>query len=96
MTLGWPVNPPRIRPRLPLGAILHWDIYQEDDLNHLKAYDQEMIATGIYGGRQVDKQDQAPNAYGWMEHSARRSSKPSRPHLLNTILESGFLSQEDL
>jgi FMN reductase (NADPH) len=91
MTLGWPEHPPRVRPRLPLAAVLHWESYQEEDQELLAAYDQEMIKTGIYSGRQVDKQDQDPSLYGWREHSARRVSKPSRPHLRATITEAGFL-----
>lgn len=91
MTIGWPVKPARIRPRLDLEAILHLDQYQEDDLEYLLAYDQAMIETGIYGNRQLDRQDQEPSLYGWMEHSTRRSSKASRPHLRETILESGFM-----
>ena len=90
MTLGWPVKAPLIRPRLPLEAVLHWDTYQEDDLSLLKEYDLAMIETGIYGGRQVNQQDQDPSVYGWMEHSARRVSKPSRPQLREAIIESGF------
>ena len=91
MTLGWPMAPPDLRPRLPLDAVLHVESYQQNDLSHLKEYDQQMIETGIYGGRQVGTDDQDPELYGWMEHSARRSSKPSRAHLKETIVESGFL-----
>jgi FMN reductase (NADPH) len=90
MTLGWPLNPPFIRPRLSLGAILHWDFYQKDDRFYLEEYDQEMIDTGIYQGRQGDT-DLDPARYGWLEHSAKRSSKPSRPHLRESIIRSGFL-----
>jgi nitroreductase len=89
MTLGWPKKPPFIRPRLPLGAILHWESYQADDQVFLEEYDQEMIETGIYQGRQKDNKLD-PSQYGWMEHSARRSSKPSRPHLKDSITNSGF------
>ena len=91
MTLGWPEKPPRIRPRLPLGAILHWDVYRQDDTSYLEEYDQAMIDSGIYQGRQIDLENQDPIQYGWLEHSARRSSKPSRPHLRESILKAGFL-----
>lgn len=91
MTLGWPEQDPMIRPRLPLEAVLHKETYQQDDLDLLKAYDQAMIDTGIYEGRQVDRQDQDPADYGWMEHSARRVSKPSRKDLRESIIETGFL-----
>ena len=91
MTLGLAESIPMIRPRLPLDVIMHWDFYDLDDLEGLLEYDQEMIKTGIYEGRQVGKEDQDPGKYGWMEHSDRRVSKPSRPHLRDTILESGFI-----
>ncbi len=90
MTLGWPVKAPLIRPRLPLKAVLHWDTYQQDDLPLLEEYDQAMIETGIYRGRQVDQPDQDPAIYGWMEHSARRVRKPSRPQLREAVMEAGF------
>jgi len=91
MTLGWPVEPPRIRPRLPLEAVLHWDTYNKDDQGYLRAYDQDMIATGIYSGRQVSGgDDKAATEYGWTEHSARRASMVLRPHLREVLLNAGF------
>jgi FMN reductase (NADPH) len=90
MTLGWPVQSPRIRPRLPLEAVLHWERYDEDDLDELQAYDQEMISTGIYSGRQVSGPSAPEDRYGWMEHSARRVAKPSRPNLREAVERAGF------
>jgi FMN reductase (NADPH) len=90
MTLGWPEKSPMIRPRLPVDAVLHWEEYQDNELSLLEEYDQAMIDTGIYKGRQVDRQDRDPALYGWMEHSARRVRKPSRPYLRETVQESGF------
>ncbi len=91
MTLGWPENPPRIRPRLPLEAVLHWEAYDINDRESLEAYDREMIATGIYRGRQVSAgKDKPETRYGWMEHSARRASKVLRPHLREALLNAGF------
>jgi len=67
MTLGWPVKAPLIRPRLPLKAVLHWDTYQQDDLPLLEEYDQAMIETGIYGGRQTLPSPTAGGRYGsWL------------------------------
>lgn len=92
MTVGWPVKPPRTRPRLPLEAILHWDHYNpENEAKCLSQYDQEMIATGIYSGRQVSAEDPLPEAeYGWQEHSARRVSNVLRPHLRKVLQDAGF------
>lgn len=92
MTLGWPVKAPTIRPRLPLEAILHWEAYDPNgEEKHLQNYDQEMIDTGIYSGRQVTAADPLPaDQYGWTEHSARRVSQVLRPHLREVLLEMGF------
>ena len=92
MTLGWPVKAPIIRPRLPLDAILHWEAYAPNDEGELLAkYDQEMIETGIYRGRQVSAADPIPaDQYGWTEHTARRSAQVVRPHLREVLVEMGF------
>jgi FMN reductase (NADPH) len=55
-------------------------------------YDQTMIATGIYEGRQVPvpgKPGQA-EAYGWLEHCARRVSQPVRVELSEALRKQGF------
>jgi len=92
MTLGWPVSPPKARPRLPLKAVLHWDHYDSTGESQLlQVYDQAMIETGIYGGRQVSGGNSLPESqYGWTEHSARRVSKVVRPHLREVLIEQGF------
>jgi len=91
MTLGWPLHPPRVRPRLPLGAVLHWEQYNQEDQAYLYQYDQEMIDTGIYEGRQVNGNGDDQPDYGWMEHSARRVSQSLRPELREVLAEMGFL-----
>ena len=93
MTVGWPDAEPTIRPRLALDAVLHWERYDNGDLDgHLANYDQAMIATGIYAGRQVavpGRPDEMEE-YGWTEHSARRVSQPNRPRLSGVIKGQGF------
>ena len=78
--------------RLPLDAILYWEAYDPaDEAGHLEKYDQEMIDTGIYSGRQVSDADPIPaDQYGWTEHSARRVSQVLRPHLREVLDETGF------
>jgi FMN reductase (NADPH) len=93
MTLGWPAIEPRLRPRLPTNAVLHWEGYDssEEDMA-LNQYDQDMISTGIYKGRQVP----VPGAsvemedYGWMEHCSRLVSQPVRTGLSQTVKGQGF------
>jgi FMN reductase (NADPH) len=93
MTVGWPAATPRVRPRLPLRSVLHWERYDrgEEDAA-LREYDHAMAATGIYAGRQVaapGKEGEMED-YGWTEHSARRVSQPSRPHLREALARQGF------
>jgi FMN reductase (NADPH) len=93
MTVGWPAVEPRVRPRLPLRAVLHWERYDragEDEA--LAEYDRAMAATGIYGGRQVPvpgKPGQMED-YGWLEHSARRAAKAVRVELREVLQQQGF------
>ncbi|GAB4426264.1 MAG: NADPH-dependent oxidoreductase [Anaerolineales bacterium] len=92
MTIGWPQHPPRVRPRLPLREVLHWETYQPPSDQAIREYDQAMIETGIYKGRQVaapGKEDEM-EAYGWTEHSARRVAQVVRPWLREVLEEQGF------
>jgi FMN reductase (NADPH) len=93
MTLGWPAAEPFIRPRLPLDAVLHSEQYDiEGEPEALAEYDQAMVETGIYKGRQVPvpgRQDEVED-YGWQEHSARRASRPVRIHLRKVLQSQGF------
>jgi FMN reductase (NADPH) len=93
MTLGWPAVEPFIRPRLPLSAVLHWGTYGiEGEEEDLAAYDQAMIETGIYKGRQVpvSGRDDEVEDYGWQEHSARRAAMPRRTGLSRVLSRQGF------
>jgi FMN reductase (NADPH) len=96
MTLGWPASEPMLRPRLPLGAVLHWETHDradEDALLH--EYDRTMAATGIYDQRQVPVPGRPGEVedYGWLEHSARRVTRPSRAGLEAVLREQGFLGR---
>lgn len=93
MTLGWPAIEPRQRPRLPTSAVLHWESYDTSgEENALRQYDRAMIDTGIYRGRQVPVPhvEGEVEDYGWMEHSARRVSKPVRTGLRDSVNGQGF------
>jgi len=93
MTLGWPAVDARLRPRLPLSEVLHWEFYdQQEPREALAEYDEIMRATGIYHGRQVEQpgSDSEYEEYGWLEHSARRVSRPRRVRLRQYINKQGF------
>ena len=92
MTVGWPSAAPRLRPRLAVKAVLHWETYQRDQDQALRDYDRAMVETGIYEGRQVPvpgKPEQVED-YGWLEHSARRVSRPARTFLREVLIAQGF------
>ena len=91
MTLGWPRHQARVRPRLPLNAVLHWNKYNHDDQVYLEEYDKTMIATGIYKDRQIESDQDKQISYGWMEHSARRISQAFRIGLREVLVEIGYL-----
>jgi FMN reductase (NADPH) len=94
MTLGWPAAHPPIRPRLDTEAVLHWERYDTTEQDRLlAAYDEAMIATGIYQGRQVPIPGGSGEMenYGWLEHSARRVSQPARTELRQVLEAQGFL-----
>lgn len=93
MTLGWPNAEPNRRPRIATDAILHWETYDNSQLDDaLYAYDEAMIETGIYNGRQVPVPGKVAEIenYGWIEHSARRVSAPKRIHILDVLNKQGF------
>jgi FMN reductase (NADPH) len=93
MTLGIPAEEPIIKPRLPLNEVLHWGKYDQSDQDqHLSAYDQTMIETGIYHGRRVPIPGNIDESedYGWLEHTARRVSQVHRPQLRQAIQDNGF------
>jgi FMN reductase (NADPH) len=92
MALGWPAAPPVVRPRLATSAILSWDEYAEPNDAALLEYDRTMAATGVYQGRQIPVPGQPGRmeAYGWLEHSARRAEQALRTELRAVLKQQGF------
>jgi FMN reductase (NADPH) len=92
MTIGYPERAPRVRPRLPLRAILHREQYNANQDEALHQYDHAMAETGIYSQRQVPVpgKPETMEEYGWLEHSARRVSQVTRKFLRQILNEQGF------
>ena len=93
MTLGYAAADTPTRPRLDSQAILHWERYDSSaEKERLAAYDQAMIETGLYQGRQVPAPGDSTQSepYGWQEHSARRAAQPMRVELGAVLRKQGF------
>ncbi|MEX2442715.1 MAG: nitroreductase family protein [Alkalispirochaeta sp.] len=98
MTLGVAARESRPRPRLDRSAVLHWERYRPVAPATLKEYDRVMQASGVYRGRHVvgtpaeglPAQELPEEEYGWMEHSARRVSRPKRIDESETARRQGF------
>jgi FMN reductase (NADPH) len=92
MTVGCPEKSPRLKPRLPLRAVLHWERYNEEQDEALLEYDRSMASTGIYDQQQipVPGKEGEMEDYGWTEHSARRVSQPVRTGLRAVLEKQGF------
>jgi nitroreductase len=95
MTLGWPLKPSHVKPRLPQSAILHWETYNPIQDSDLFEYDREMAATGIYKDRQVVSPgtNEVIDDYGWLEHSARRAARVVRAGMKTELKKQGFLTK---
>jgi FMN reductase (NADPH) len=67
-------NPPK--PRIGIEAIVFHNSYDQDKVQEaIKKYDEVMAVSGIYEGRQYRTDEFGFCAeYGWIEHSARRTS----------------------
>ena len=92
MTIGYPLDPPAIKPRLPLKAVLHWEKYDPQQGEALRQYDRVMQASDIYKDRQVPAPGRKGKSvkYGWTEHTARRISRAARTNLREVVEAQGF------
>jgi nitroreductase len=98
MSLGQPVSPPKIKPRLPLSGLCFNERYQEEQCDPSVAeYDRTIDELGYLRGREVtpEQYPQFEGPYSWSEHSARRTAddRPGvlRPHMREYLQGCGFL-----
>ena len=92
MTVGRPADEPRIKHRLPIAAVLHWETYNQNQDEALRDYDRLMIETEFYRENQATLPSNGSNVndYGWLEHSARLVSQPRRTNLQQVLSDQGF------
>lgn len=84
MSIGWPTKtrPSNLKPRLPESLVIHHEQYDSTDPRPRIA-DYDAALAEFYG-----KRNQQTAA--WSGPIAQRLTKPSRPHLRQTLEEMGF------
>lgn len=94
MTVGYPAQPSRVRHRLPMDVVLHYETYSEEGLEDgLRRYDEITAASGIYAGRRVAVEgEKESKLYGWCEHTARRLARrhPKRSDMRRLLEQLGW------
>lgn len=91
LTLGHPVYPPRISPRLGLGETVHWDRFSENGLRDaVDAYDARRNGTRPFSSQREPERFGVDPDYGWSEDKARQYAKPQRTDFGAFIRRKGF------
>jgi nitroreductase len=97
MSLGWPVEPPKVKPRLPIEGIWFQEQYQTDKISEaVTQYDDTIADLGYLTGREVEPENYPDfdGRYSWSEHTARRMAStkksPMRPHILPYLHSQGL------
>lgn len=100
MSLGEPIKPPKVKPRLPSPALHFKETYDVAQIDAAVAeYDRIIAELGYLQGREVepDKYPSFDALYSWSEHTARRmaSTNPGtlRPHMREFLQKRGFLKR---
>lgn len=91
LTLGYPAQPGRITPRLPLDVTVHVDRFDESRVQeHIDAYDRRRHALMPFRKqRRVERFGQS-DFYGWSEDKARHYGVPERADFGAFIREKRF------
>ncbi|MFH2049766.1 MAG: NADPH-dependent oxidoreductase [bacterium] len=100
MSLGEPIKPSKIKPRLPMDAIYQREKYDDShDAELIASYDAVMDKMGYLKNNQImpERFSDYEGNYSWSEHSARRMANgnpsASRPQILTFLQSRGFLKK---
>lgn len=83
LCLGWPADRPGIKPRMPIGLILHQDRYRDPPPQAMAEYDALMGE--YYGSRSASR-----GSRDWTASTAAAVQGKKRPHLLGFLNRQGF------
>lgn len=91
LCLGWPADPGRMSPRLPLAMTLHYDRYDETGwVSRLEAYDRRREAVAPYREQRDPARFGTVAHYGWSEDKARQYAVPQRADFGAYVRGRGF------
>lgn len=87
MCIGYPDQEPMLRPRLPMGSVLH-----------VNGYDAENAAAGVKDYDEIMSEylrvrSSGVNNTPWSELMSKRLSEPVRMHMLGFLQDQGFLKR---
>lgn len=86
MCLGVPDQKPLLRPRLPLEAILHTDVYDADRAQFIKQYDE------AYADYMLKRSGGKSNL-SWSAQMHKRLIQPIRLHMKEFLRKKGFMQK---
>ena len=91
LCVGYPAEPGRITPRLPLEVTVHVDRYDESGIREkIDAYDRRRHALAPYRKQRYADRYASVDFYGWSEDKARQYSVPERADFGAFIRKQGF------
>ena len=91
LCVGYPAEPGRISPRLPLDVTVHVDRYDESEIRgKIDAYDRRRHALAPYRKQRYADRYASVDFYGWSEDKARQYSVPERADFGAFIRDKGF------
>ncbi|WP_438347888.1 oxygen-insensitive NADPH nitroreductase [Paenibacillus sp. FA6] len=87
MCVGYPDQDTSLRPRLPVDAVLHRNIYSKEQIvEQVKAYDE---TTKQYMLERTMGKNDTP----WSKTMANRLAQPNRLHMKEFLLSKGFMNK---
>jgi nitroreductase/FMN reductase [NAD(P)H] len=91
LCVGYPAEPGRITPRLPLDVTVHVDRYDDTGIREeIDAYDRRRHALAPYRKQRYADRYASVDFYGWSEDKARQYSAPERADFGAYIRKIGF------
>jgi len=91
LAVGYPAVTPVISKRLPLGATVHRDTYQDAGQKAaVDAYDTQRAAAQPYEKQRFTDAFGASDTYGWSQDKVRQYSRPERDSFGAFVRAKGF------